>query len=228
MFNILVVEDDKNLKTLVVDNLKNNKYNTFEATDGKKALEVLENNYIDLIISDIMMPNMDGFELIKELRKAEYNMPILVITAKGELSDKKKGFTYGADDYLVKPFDIEELLIRVEALLRRTDKTSQRKIVVGDFEIDYDKMTVKRKNKEYSLAHKEFQLLYKLLSKPDTIFTRQELIEEIWGMDSDSDYRTVDVHIKRIREKLKDVTEFEIVSIRGVGYKCVINKKGEN
>lgn len=226
MFNVLVVEDDKNLKRLIVDNLKDNNYDTYEATDGEKALEVLETNYIDIIITDIMMPNMDGFELIKELRRAEYNMPILVITAKSELSDKKQGFFLGADDYLVKPFNIEELLIRVEALLRRADMTSQRKITVGDFEIDYDKMTVKRKNKAYNLANKEFQLLYKFLSKPDTIFTRQDLIEEIWGLDSDSDYRTVDVHIKRIREKLDDVKEFEIVAIRGVGYKCVLKKKG--
>lgn len=226
MFNVLVVEDDKNLKTLIIDNLKNNNYNTYEATNGEEALDALESNYVDLIISDIMMPNMDGFELIKELRRAEYNMPILIITAKGELRDKKQGFYLGADDYLVKPFNIEEMLIRVEALLRRSDKTSQRKIIIGDFEIDYDKMTVTRKNKVYNLAYKEFQLLYKFLSKPDTIFTRQELIEEIWGLDSESDYRTVDVHIKRIREKLGSINEFQIIAIRGVGYKCVINKKG--
>ena len=214
MFNILVVEDDKNLRKLITTYLQRNKYNTYEATNGEEALNVLDQSYIDLIVSDIMMPKMDGYELIKSLREAKYDVPILIITAKSEIEDKKEGFLLGADDYMVKPINIEEMLLRVQVLLRRSKSASEKKIQIGDLLLNYN------------LAQKEFYLLYKLLSTPNTIFTRQELIEEVWGLESDSDYRTVDVHIKRIREKMKDVDEFEIVTIRGIGYKAIIHEKG--
>lgn len=226
MFNILVVEDDKNLRKLITTCLKKNNYTPFEANDGEEALDMLDKQYIDLIITDVMMPKIDGFELIKELRMSEYKLPILLITAKDSIQDKKEGFLLGADDYMVKPINIEELLLRVKVLLRRAESTNERKIKIGDLVLNYDQMSVTKKDKVYFLAQKEFMLLYKLLSTPNTIFTRQELIEEIWGLDSESDYRTVDVHIKRIRDKMQDVKEFEIVSIRGVGYKSIIHEKG--
>jgi len=226
MFNILIVEDDKNLRKLIVACLNKNNYNTYEAINGNEALQVLDQNYIDLIISDVMMPGMDGFELIKELRTCKYKTPVLLITAKSDIKDKKQGFLLGADDYMVKPINIEELILRVQVLLRRSQSANERKIKIGDLILDYDQLSVTRKEKVYFLAQKEFLLLYKLLSVPDTIFTRQDLIEEIWGMESESDYRTIDVHIKRIREKMYDVDEFEIVTIRGIGYKSIIHKKG--
>jgi len=226
MFNILIVEDDKNLRKLITTCLKKNNYNTYEAYNGIEALEILDQNYIDLIISDVMMPGMDGFQLIKELRDSKYKTPILLITAKSDIKDKKEGFLLGADDYMVKPINIEELLLRVHVLLKRFHSANERKIRIGDLLIDYDQLSVTRKEKIYFLAQKEFLLLYKLLSTPNTIFTRQELIEEIWGLESESDYRTIDVHIKRIREKMYDVEEFEIITIRGVGYKSIIHQKG--
>lgn len=226
MFNILVVEDDKNLRKLITTYLQRNKYNTYEATNGEEALNVLDQSYIDLIVSDIMMPKMDGYELIKSLREAKYDVPILIITAKSEIEDKKEGFLLGADDYMVKPIDIEEMLLRIQVLLRRSKSASEKKIQIGDLLLNYNQLSVIKKDKVYNLAQKEFYLLYKLLSTPNTIFTRQELIEEVWGLESDSDYRTVDVHIKRIREKMKDVDEFEIVTIRGIGYKAIIYEKG--
>ena len=225
MFNILVVEDDKNLRKLITTCLMKNHYNTYEAINGEEALEVLDRNYIDLIVSDVMMPKMDGFELIKELRECDYKVPILIITAKSDIQDKKQGFLLGADDYMVNPIDIEELILRVQVLLKRSKSANEKRIQIGDLVLNYNQMSVTRKEKVYSLAQKEFLLLYKFLSTPNTIFTRQELIEEIWGLESESDYRTVDVHIKRIREKMADAKEFEIVTIRGIGYKSIIHEK---
>lgn len=224
MFRILVVEDDKNLRKLITTYLKKNEYITYEATNGLEALDIMDTNYIDLIISDIMMKEMDGYELTKSLRDANYTIPILLVTAKSTIADKKEGFLLGADDYMVKPINMEELLLRVKVLLRRANAANEQKLIIGNLIIDYKQMSVLYKGKNYQLAQKEFQLLYKLLSTTDTIFTRQELIEEIWGLDSESDFRTVDVHIKRIREKLNDVKEFEIVTIRGIGYKAIIKK----
>ncbi len=223
MFNILVVEDDKNLRKLITTCLRREQYKTYEATNGVEALEVLDTNYIDLIVTDIMMPKMDGYELVRELRNANFNTPILLITAKSTINDKKEGFYLGADDYMVKPIDIEELSLRVKALLKRAKLTAEQKIKIGKLVINYNQLSVVREDKSYTLAQKEFYLLYKLLSNPDKIFTRQELMEEIWGLENESDYRTVDVHIKRIREKLADVNEFEIVTVRGIGYKSIIN-----
>ena len=225
MFNVLVVEDDKNLRKLIVTCLKKKDYNVLEVENGEKALEVMDTNYVDIIISDIMMPHMDGYELIRELREANFNVPILLITAKSDISDKRTGFLLGADDYMVKPIDIEEMLLRIEVLLRRAQNANKKKIEIGKLFIDYDQRTIIRNGVIYNLALKEFQLLYKFLTKPNVILTRQELIDEIWGLESESDYRTIDVHVKRIREKLFDIDEFEIVTVRGVGYKCIIKEK---
>ena len=224
MFNVLVVEDDKNLKKLMVTYLKRNNYTVFEANNGLQALDIIDKQYIDLVISDVMMPEMDGFELLNELRTSNYEIPIMLITAKGDISDKKQGFILGADDYMVKPVDMEEMILRVSVLLKRVKSANKRKIVIGDLVIDYDQLSVTKHGKVYNLAQKEFYLLYKLISTPNTIFSRQELIEEIWGLESESEYRTVDVHIKRLREKLSDLNEFEIVTVRGAGYKVIINK----
>ena len=226
MFKILVVEDDKNLRKLLTTSLNKNNYTTFEANNGEEALEVMDNQFIDLIITDVMMPKIDGFELIKELRTSKYKLPILLITAKDSIQDKKEGFLLGADDYMVKPINIEELLLRVKVLLKRAQSTNEKKIKIGNLILNYDQLTVNKNDIKYVLTQKEFMLLYKLLSTPNTIFTRQELMEEIWGgLHSESDYRTIDVHIKRIREKMRGVKEFEIESIRGIGYRAVINEK---
>ncbi len=224
MFNVLVVEDDKNLKKLMVTYLKRNNYTVFEANNGVQALDIIDKQYIDLVISDIMMPEMDGYQLLNELRTANYEIPIMLITAKSDIRDKKQGFILGADDYMVKPIDMEEMVLRVSVLLKRVKSANKRKIVIGDLVIDYDQLSITKHSKVYNLAQKEFYLLYKLISTPNTIFSRQELIEEIWGLESESEYRTVDVHIKRLREKLSDLNEFEIVTVRGAGYKAIINK----
>lgn len=222
MFKILVVEDDKNLRKLIVTCLEKANYTVFDTRNGEEALDLMDKEYVDLIVTDIMMPEMDGYELIKELREANYNTPILIITAKEDIEDKRTGFSLGADDYMVKPINIDELIMRVKSLLKRANQTSEKKIKIGDVELNYDKLEIRKKDKTYQLTQKEFYLLYKMLSTPDTIFKRQDLIEEIWGLENESDFRTVDVHIKRLREKLEDINEFEIVTIRGIGYKAVI------
>ncbi len=182
MFKILVVEDDKNLRKLLTTSLNKNNYTTFEANNGEEALEVMDNQFIDLIITDVMMPKIDGFELIKELRTSKYKLPILLITAKDSIQDKKEGFLLGADDYMVKPINIEELLLRVKVLLKRAQSTNEKKIKIGNLILNYDQLTVNKNDIKYVLTQKEFMLLYKLLSTPNTIFTRQELMEEIWGV----------------------------------------------
>lgn len=224
MFKILVVEDNKNLRKLMVTYLKDNNYETLEAEDGQIALEVIDKNHVDLIICDIMMPNMDGYELSKELRNANYMLPILMVTAKDTIDDKREGFLSGVDDYMVKPVDMDEMILRVGVLLRRANIVNQRKLIIKDVVLSYDEYTLRKGKKEFQLPQKEFQLLYKLLSFPNKIFTRQDLMDEIWGYESESDLRTVDVHIKRLREKFEKFKEFEIVTIRGVGYKGVIKE----
>ncbi len=222
MFKILVVEDDKNLRKLIVTCLEKANYTVFDTKNGEEALELMDRQYVDLIVTDIMMPEMNGYELIKELRDANYNTPILIITAKEDIEDKRVGFSLGADDYMVKPINIDELIMRVKSLLKRSNQANEKKIKIGDVELDYDKLEIRKKDKVYQLTQKEFYLIYKMLSTPDTIFKRQDLIEEIWGLENESDFRTVDVHIKRLREKLEDINEFEIVTIRGIGYKAII------
>lgn len=183
------------------------------------ALEILDIQHIDLIISDIMMPNMDGYELTKSLREASFNIPILMVTAKESFEDKEKGFLVGADDYMVKPINMDEMILRVAALLRRAKISTEHKLNVGDVVLDYESLTVTTKDKNYELPKKEFYLLFKLLSYPKKIFTRQQLMDEIWGMDTDIDARTVDSHIKKLRKKFEDIEEFKIITIRGLGYK---------
>ncbi|AOY77534.1 response regulator transcription factor [Clostridium formicaceticum] len=222
MVNILVVEDDKNLQKLMTAVLKQQGYHVLSAKDGLEALDILDNFHIDLIISDIMMPNMDGYTLTEALRKSNYNLPILMVTAKETLDDKKKGFLVGTDDYMVKPIDMDEMVLRVAALLRRSRIINESRLVVGEIELDYNTLTVNRKGSTMVLPKKEFHLLFKLLSYPKQIFTRQQLMDEIWGMEAETDERTVDVHIKRLREKFSDCGEFEIVTVRGLGYKAEI------
>lgn len=221
MFNILVVEDDAELNRLFCTVLEKNGYNPIGASDGEAALDIMQSEYIDLIITDIMMPRLDGFQLTESLRQTDRTTPVLLITAKDSFGDKQRGFLSGADDYMVKPVDVEEMLLRVGALLRRARIISDHRQVVGSTVLDYDALTVTVGKKETVLPQKEFYLLYKLLSAPGHIFTRQQLMDEIWGMESETEARTVDVHINRLRERFRDCTDFSIVTVRGLGYKAV-------
>ena len=222
MFNILVIEDNKNMRKLICATLKQNGYSTFEAEDGEVGLDVLDTTHIDLIICDIMIPNMDGYEFTETLRDGHCETPIIIVTAKEQLEDKKKGFSIGADDYMVKPIDFEELILRIGAILRRSKIVNDHKITIGNTILDYNSLSVTSNGECNTLPKKEFYLLFKLVSSPDTIFTRRQLLDEIWGMESMADERTVDVHIKRIRERYRDSNDFEIVTVRGLGYKAVI------
>lgn len=219
MINILVVDDNESIRKLMAAYLQKDGYSVFTAADGLEALEILDKEHIDLMIADIMMPNMDGYTLTNELRTSHYNFPILMITAKESIEDKKKGFAAGTDDYMVKPIDFDEMLLRVSALLRRSKISTEHRIVLGDVILDYDSLTVKTRDESILLPKKEFYLLFKLLSYPKKIFTRQDLMDEIWGYDNETDERTVDVHIKRLREKFDHITEFKIITVRGLGYK---------
>ncbi|BCN28922.1 response regulator transcription factor [Anaeromicropila herbilytica] len=221
MFNILVVEDDNELRTLFITVLGKHGYNPIGAQDGNEAIEVLDKEYVDLIITDIMMPGMDGFTLTRTLRESNYTLPILMITAKETFTDKQQGFRAGTDDYMVKPIDVNEMVLRVEALLRRAQIINERRIKIGSTLLEYDSLTVYSEDTETVLPQKEFYLLYKLVFSANHIFTRQQLMDEIWGMDSETEARTVDVHIGRLRDRFRDNKDFEIVTIRGLGYKAV-------
>lgn len=221
MFRILVVEDDINTRKLMCAVLRQSGFETFQAEDGVKALEVMDKQQIDLVIVDLMMPNMDGFELTQQLRLAWENLPILMVTAKQEPKDKRQGFLVGTDDYMTKPVDEEEMVLRIKALLRRAQIVSDRKLTVGDVTLNYDALTVSRGDEEMMLPQKEFYLLFKLLSYPNIIFTRLQLMDEIWGMESETDDHTLNVHINRLRERFRDWPEFEIITVRGIGYKAV-------
>ncbi len=220
MFRILVVEDDKNLRKLMAAVLRQSGYEILTADDGHEALVRLHDTHIDLLISDIMMPNMSGYQLTKELRRTRSELPILMVTAKESMDDKRKGFLLGTDDYMVKPIDMDELLLRVSALLRRARISNERRLSIGTLELDYDTLNVRRGELSMHLPVKEFMLLFKLLSYPERIFTRRQLMDEIWGPDVESDERTVDVHIKRLREKTSEFSEFEIQTVRGLGYRA--------
>ncbi|MGG1617741.1 response regulator transcription factor [Paenibacillus sp. NRS-1782] len=225
MLNILIVEDDMKLQHLFCVILKKNNYNPIAAVDGEQALEIMAREHIDLIISDIMMPNMDGYEFTKLVRDYNPTIPILMITAKDTFEDKKQGFLIGTDDYMVKPVDVNEMLLRIHALLRRSKIAAEHKIQCGNTSFIYDSLTVAYGGKELLLSQKEFYVLYKLMSYPNKTFTRQNLMDEIWGMNTDSEERTVDVHINRIRDKLKDNRDFRIVTVHGLGYKAVKNEE---
>ncbi len=221
MFDILVVEDDRNTRLLMEAVLRRGGYNPILASDGEEALDIMDHKHVDLVLLDIMMPKMDGYEFAKTLRDGGSSLPILMVTAKEAPADKKRGFIVGTDDYMVKPVDEEEMLLRIAALLRRSRISTEHKIVIGRTVLDYDRMTVNDGEREVSLPPKEFLLIYKLLSYQGKIFTRAALMDEIWDMDSESDPHTVDVHVNRLREKFGDNADFEIVTVRGLGYKAV-------
>ncbi len=221
MFTILVVEDNADMQELFCTVLSDGGYRTLSAFDGMEALDIMEKEYIDLIVADIMMPNMDGYELTKSLRQANYNIPILMVTAKAQFEDIQKGFRAGTDDYMIKPINVKELVLRVEALLRRSRISSEKKIVMGSTMLNYDALTVTIHGEETMLPQKEFYLLYKLLSYPNKIFTRQQLMDEIWGMFSETDERTINTHINRLRDRFRNCSDFEIITVRGLGYKAV-------
>lgn len=221
MVSILVVEDDKNTRKYIEALLTAENYIVLTATNGEEALDVMDSEHIDLIVLDIMMPKMDGYEFTKVLRHSNNNIPILMISAKQLPEDKHKGFLVGTDDYMTKPFDVEEMILRIKALLRRAQIANEKRIVIGDVTLDYNSFTVTKGDEIQELPQKEFLLLYKLLSYPGKIFTRIQLMDEIWGKDSESGWETVTVHIGRLRKRFEGWEEFEIVSVRGLGYKAV-------
>ncbi len=221
MFNIMIVEDDTNQRKLMAAVLEQYGYNVTQATDGIDALDQLDKKHIDLIILDIMLPRMDGFEFTETIRQSGSSIPILMVTAKTSPVDKRKGFIIGTDDYMTKPVDEEEMVLRVGALLRRAKIASEKKLTVGSTSLYYDSFTVVCGDVTHEHPQKEFLLLFKLLSYPGKIFTRRQLMDEIWDMDSESDERTVDVHVSRLRDKYRNCPDFEIVTVRGLGYKAV-------
>ena len=222
MFSLLVVEDDKNTRRLMQAILSANGYHVHLAANGIEALAIMDTLHIDLLILDIMMPTMDGYELTQVLRDSNYTLPILMISAKVLPADKRKGFIVGTDDYMTKTVDEEEMLLRIQALLRRAKIMNEHRLTIGDVTFDYDALTVSRNEESMLLPQKEFLLLYKLLSYPDKIFTRIQLMDEIWGMDTETSDSTVTVHINRLRKRFEHYPEFEIETIRGLGYK--VNK----
>ena len=223
MLNILVVDDDQNIRMFLEAVLSNAGYGVLTAENGVRALEVMDKEHVDLVVLDIMMPEMDGYEFTKTIRDSDNNLPILMVSAKQMPADKHKGFIVGTDDYITKPIDDEEMLYRIKALLRRAKIASEHKIEIGSVVIDYDSLTVSKGSEVQELPQKEFLLLYKLLSYPGKIFTRIQLMDEIWGQDSDTGWETVTVHIARLRKRFEGWDEFSIESVRGLGYKAVKN-----
>lgn len=221
MFNILIVEDDPDMREVLSAVFQKEGFKSFVAKNGLDAFEIIDREYIDLIVTDIMMPGMDGYEFSSSVRQAGYDLPILMITAKSRFDDMEKGFHSGADDYMVKPINIKELVLRCTALLRRAKISSEKKLTVGSVTFDYDSLTVEKDGQVQTLPQKEFYLIFKLLSQPSRIFTRQELMDEIWGMTAETDERTVNTHINRLRTRFADCEDFEIVTVRGLGYKAV-------
>lgn len=222
MTSVLLVEDNERMRGLMAVTLRRSGYTVLEANHGEEALDVMEDRPVSLIIADLLMPVMDGFTLIETLRSVKIVTPILVITAKESIDDKQKGFDLGADDYLVKPFDMNEMLMRVGALLRRAKIADSHILTIGDTTLNQDSLTTLCGKNVIVLPHKEFFLLQRLLSYPGKIFTRQSLMDEVWGYDNNSDPRTVDVHIRRLREKYEDNPDFAIETIRGLGYRAVV------
>jgi len=221
MFKILIAEDDRELRQLFQHVLIKNGYTVKGVSDGKEALEALESDFYDLLISDIMMPSVDGYELVRALRESGNQIPVLMITAKDAFDDMRMGFSSGTDDYMVKPINVNEMVLRVSALLRRAQMINERRQTIGDTIMECDSLTVITPRESMILPQKEFMLLYKMASFPGKIFTRQQLMDDIWGYDAGSDTHTVDVHIGRLRERFRENEDFQIVTIRGVGYKVV-------
>jgi DNA-binding response OmpR family regulator len=225
MISILLVEDDEKLSKLFYTVLSKQGFNIHIASNGIEGFDILENNHIDLIISDIMMPQMNGYDFTENVRKINEEIPILMITAKDDFNSKQKSFLIGIDDYMVKPIDVNEMILRVHALLRRSKIAHDKKQVIGDTVLEYDSLSVTRDNETIVLAQKEFYLLYKLLSYPNKVFTRNQLMDEIWGVDSPSDLQTIDVHINRLRRRFENNPDFKIITVRGLGYKVIKNEK---
>lgn len=221
MLNILLVEDDEALSSAIREKLLDEGFSVSCAFDGKQAAEALDEAHFDLIISDVMMPKMNGFELSRYVRRDGKSQPILIITAKSEIEDMQTGFKSGADDYMSKPINLKELVLRVHALLRRAKIANEKRLLIGGSELDYDTLSVRAAGERISLAPKEFRLLFLLLSYAGRIFTRFEIMSEIWGYETDSDERVVDTHIKKLRAKLENSKDFEIITVRGLGYKAV-------
>ncbi len=224
ILKILIVEDEEALLELYSIVLKKEGYETLQARNGQEAWEQMEREHVDLVITDALMPVMDGYELVKLLREDNPLLPVLMITAKDDFLSKRRGFSLGTDDYMTKPVDVKEMVLRVKALLRRANIYAEKSLTIQDTKLDYDAMTVSRGSESVMLPQKEFYLLYKLLSYPNKIFTRLQLMDEIWGRDSHSDAQTIDVHINRLRRRFQDNPDFEIVTVRGLGYKAVIGK----
>lgn len=225
MISILLVEDDEKLSKLFYTVLSKQGFNVHIASNGVEGFDILENNHIDLIISDIMMPQMNGYDFTENVRKINEEIPILMITAKDDFNSKQKSFLIGIDDYMVKPIDVNEMILRVHALLRRSKIAHDKKQVIGGTVLEYDSLSVTRDNETIVLAQKEFYLLYKLLSYPNKVFTRNQLMDEIWGVDSPSDLQTIDVHINRLRRRFENNPDFKIITVRGLGYKVIKNEK---
>ncbi|AQS53512.1 Heme response regulator HssR [Jeotgalibaca dankookensis] len=222
MNKLLVIEDDKNLLRVYQSFLQKHNFNVLTAENGKQALKKMEKYTIDLIITDVMMPDLDGYQFSRLLRETGDQTPILMITVKDTFEDKKKGFRIGIDDYMVKPIDMNEMILRINALLRRAKISHENELTVGNTTLYEETLIMNEDGEAIEMPQKEFQLLYKLLSYPNKIFTRQQLMDDIWGYQSDSDERTVDVHIKRLRSKLQNNHDFEIITVRGLGYKAVL------
>lgn len=222
MFKILVVEDDTDLNRTVCRFLNSNGYEAIGATGAEDAYDALYRDTFDLIISDIMMPGVDGFEFITNVRALNADIPVLFMSARDDFAAKQRGFRVGADDYIVKPIDLDEMLLRIGALLRRARIADARKLTVGSFSMDVDEHTAYLGDEEIPLTAREFNLLYKLLSYPKKTFTRTQLMDEFWDVDTTSSTRTVDVYMTKLRQKLADCHDFEITTVHGLGYKAVI------
>ena len=221
MFSILVCEDDFAIKTMISTKLKQENYSVYTVQNGQEALNLMEKQQIDLVISDIMMPEMDGYEFVQTLRETKHTLPILMITAKSQLESLEAAFKLGVDDYMVKPLRLEELVLRVKALLRRSQLEAEKVLTFTHTRLDYNALTMTEltTGEQLQIPPKEFFLLYKLLSCPEKIFTRLDLLDDIWGMEEDYDERLIDACIKRLRQKLKGNEDFDIVTVRGLGYK---------
>lgn len=221
MFSILVCEDDFAIKTMISTKLKQENYSVYTVQNGQEALNLMEKQQIDLVISDIMMPEMDGYEFVQTLRETKHTLPILMITAKSQLESLETAFKLGVDDYMVKPLRLEELVLRVKALLRRSQLEAEKVLTFTHTRLDYNALTMTdlTTGEQVQIPPKEFFLLYKLLSHPEKIFTRLDLLDDIWGMEEDYDERLIDACIKRLRQKLKGNEDFDIVTVRGLGYK---------
>ena len=222
MFSILVVEDDAGTRKLMETVLLQNGFHPQLAENGLEALELMDQKHVDLVVLDIMMPLMDGYEFAKTLRQSDCTLPILMVTAREDIEDKRKGFLVGTDDYMVKPVNNDELVMRINALLRRSKIANEHKLTIGETTFDYEELSVKRDGGSVTLPKKEFLIIYKLLAYPNRIFTRLQIMDEVWDLETSTDEHSVDVHINRLRNRFKDNPDFEIVTIRGLGYKAVI------